>query len=112
MKTVRYLAASLMVFTSVLHVITMLMDAKNPNALPMLLFGIAYLTIGVLLFMDKQFSQVLGTIIPLIGFGIGVGVIGVKNWDTVATIMFLIDAIVVICCVSLLFNRKKVATKS
>jgi len=112
MKTIRYLAALLMVITGILHVLPMFKEVKDPNAIPMLGFGIVYFAIGVLLFMDKKFSQILGIIFPLIGLGVGFGVVGLKNWDTMLTIMFIIDAVVVICCLILLLNRNKVKNES
>jgi uncharacterized membrane protein HdeD (DUF308 family) len=112
MKTIRYLAALLMVITGIMHVLPMFKEVKDPNAIPMLGFGIVYLVIGVLLFMDKKFSQILGIIFPLIGLGVGFGVVSLKNWDTILTIMFIIDAIVAICCLILLFNRNKVKIES
>ena len=112
MKTIRYLAALLMVITGILHVLPMFKEVKDPNAIPMLGFGIAYFATGVLLFMDKKFSQILGIIFPLIGLGVGFGVVGLKNWDTMLTIMFIIDAVVVICCLILLLNRNKVKNES
>jgi len=111
MKTIRYLAALLMVITGILHVLPMFKEVKDPNALPMLGFAVVYLAIGILLFMDKKFAQILGIIFPLIGLGVGFGVVGLKNWDTMLTIMFIIDAIVVICCLVLLLNKNKIKTE-
>jgi hypothetical protein len=90
----------------------MFREIKDPNALPMLGFGIVYLAIGVLLFLDKKISQILGIIFPLIGLGDGFSVVGFKNWDTMLTIMFIIDAVVVACCLILLLNRNKVKDES
>jgi uncharacterized membrane protein HdeD (DUF308 family) len=112
MKTIRYLAALLMVITAILHVLPMFREVKDPNAIPMLVFGIVYFAIGLLLFMDKKFSQILGIIFPLIGLGVGFVVVGLNNWDTMLTIMFIIDAVVVICCLILLLNRNKVKNES
>ena len=108
MKTIRYLGALLMVITAGFHVLPMFKEVKDSNALPMLGFAVIYLAIGILLFMDKKFARFLGIIFPLIGLGVGFGVVGLKNWDTMLTIMFLIDAIVVICCLLLLLNNTKV----
>ena len=107
MKTIRLLAASLMVITGIMHVFPMFQEVKDPNALPMLGFGVVYFAIGVLLFMDKNFARILGIIFPLIGLGIGFGVVGLNNWDAMLTIMFVIDAVVIICCIILLLNRNK-----
>ena len=107
MKQLRYLAASLMVITGILHVIPIFKGIEDPNALPMLAFGIGYLAIGVLLFLNKQIGKIIGIILPLIGLGIGFVKIGVENWDTMLSVMFLIDAIVVISCIILLLNKNR-----
>jgi hypothetical protein len=112
MKTIRYSAALLLVITGILHVFPMFKEIKDPNAIPMLGFGIAFFVTGVLLFMDRKFATILGIIFPVIGLGVGFGVVGLKNWDTMLTIMFLIDLIVAICCIVLLLNRNKVITVS
>lgn len=112
MKQLGYFAASLLVITGILHVIPIFKGLEDPNALPMFAFGIGYLTIGVLLFLNKQIGKIIGIILPLIGLAIGIIKIGTENWDTMLSIMFLIDAIVVICCTILLLrkNREKKAS--
>ena len=112
MKQLRYLAASLMVITGILHVIPIFKGIEDPNALPMLAFGIGYLAIGVLLFLNKQIGKIIGIILPLIGLGIGFIKIGIENWDTMLTVMFLIDTIVVISCIILLLNKNRDKTES
>jgi hypothetical protein len=108
MKAIRLFAAILMLATGVMHLLPMFKEPRDPNALPMLAFCLAYLSIGVLLILNKRFSYILGIAIPLIGLAIGFFKIGLKNWDTILTIMFLIDAVVVICCIILLLNRNKI----
>lgn len=108
MKTVRYLAAFLMLATGIMHILPMFTVPKDPNALPMLGFAIAYLTIGVLLILNKKIANVLGIVIPLIGLAIGFFKIGFENWDSMLTIMFIIDAVVIICCIVLMLNRNKI----
>jgi hypothetical protein len=107
MKTIRLIAALLMLVTGVMHILPMFKEPSDPNALPMLGFGIAYLTVGVLLILNKNISHILGIVFPLIGLGVGFFVVGMKNWDTILTVMFIIDAIVVICCTTLLLNRNR-----
>ena len=112
MKTIRYLAALLLIITGILHVLPIFKEVKDPNAIPMLGFGIVYFAIGVLLFMDKKFSQILGIVFPIIGLGVGFGVVGVKNWNTMLIIMFIIDAVVVVCCLILVLKEKRVKIES
>ncbi len=112
MKPLRYLAASLMVITGILHVMPIFKGLEDPNALPMLIFGIGFLATGVLLFLNKQSGKILGIILPLLGLGIGFVKIGIKNFDTMLTVMFLIDAIVIISCIILLLNKNRDKTES
>ena len=107
MKTIRYLAALLMILTAVLHILPMFESQENPDAIPMLVFGIIYLTIGVLLILKFKYSAILGIVFPLIGLGIGFVEVGFENWDTMLSIMFLIDAIVIICCILLITIKSK-----
>jgi uncharacterized membrane protein HdeD (DUF308 family) len=96
-----------MLVTGVMHMLPVFTVPRDPNALPMLGFGIAYFAIGVLLFLNKKFAEILGIVVPLIGLAIGFLKIGLKNWDGMLTIMFIIDAVVIICCIFLLMNRNK-----
>jgi uncharacterized membrane protein HdeD (DUF308 family) len=107
MKTIRYLASSLLLTTGVLHILPMFKSPADPNAIPMLCFGIAYFAVGVLLLLKLKYAPVLGVIVPLIGLGVGFFVVGFKNWTTMLTVLFAIDAIVIICCILLLLNKGK-----
>jgi len=108
MKSIRYLAAGLLLITGVLHILPMFTTPSDPNSIPMLVFGIIYFTIGVLLIMKIKFDSLLGVIFPLIGLGTGFFVVGIKNWNTMLTFMFVIDAVVVVCCLILLLNKKRI----
>jgi hypothetical protein len=110
MKTIRYFAAILMLITCVLHVLPMFRTPRDPNALPMLAFAIAFFAVGVLLFLNNKFSPILGIIFPLIGLATGFFVVGFKNWNNMLTIMFIIDAVVAMCCTVLLLDRTKAKT--
>ncbi len=107
MKAIRYFAACLLLLTGVLHIIPIIKTPADTNALPMLFFGIIYFAIGVLLFIKMKYSDILGVILPIIGLGVGFFVVGIKNWTAMLTFLFAIDAVVVICCILLIMNRKK-----
>jgi len=107
MKIIRYFAVCLLLLTGVLHIIPIIKTPSDPNAIPMLIFGIVYFTVGILLLLKVKYSDLLGVIFPIIGLGTGFFVVGLKNWDAMLTFLFAIDAVVVICCVLLLLNRKK-----
>ena len=107
MKTIRMLAACLLLFTGVLHIMPVIKTPSDPNAIPMLGFGIVYFLIGVLLFLKTKYSASLGLIVPLIGLGTGFFIVGFANWTTRLTFLFVIDAVVIICCILLLSDKKK-----
>jgi uncharacterized membrane protein HdeD (DUF308 family) len=106
MKPIRYLAAGLLLLTGVLHILPMFKTPSDPNSIPMLIFGIAYFAVGVMLIMKIKYDSLLGIIIPLIGLGVGFFMIGIKNWTAMLTFLFAIDAVVIICCLILLLNKK------
>jgi hypothetical protein len=108
MKTLRYLSACLLLITGVLHILTIFKAPSDPNALPMLVFGIVYFAVGVLLIIKVKFDTLLGVIFPVIGLITGFAVVGVKNWTTMLTLMFVIDAVVAVCCLILLLKKDKV----
>ncbi len=107
MKTIRYLAACLLLLTGILHVPPIITNPSDSNALPMLVFGIVYFIIGVLLYLDIKYSKYLGLIFPLLGLATGFGVVGINNWTAMLTFLFAIDAVVAICCVLLILKRAK-----
>jgi hypothetical protein len=107
MKTIRFLAVCLLLFTGVLHIVPIIRDSSDPNALPMLIFGILYFTIGVLLFMEIKYSAYLGILFPLAGLAIGFFIVGISNWTAMLTFMFVIDLVAIICCILLITSRKK-----
>ncbi len=107
MKTVRYFAAVLMLVTGVLHILPMFQTPRDANALPMLFFGMAFLLVGILLIINQKLGPILGILFPLLGLATGFFMVGVKNWTTMLTIMFIIDAVVLICCILLLMYKEK-----
>jgi uncharacterized membrane protein HdeD (DUF308 family) len=107
MKLIRYLSAGLLLLTGILHIIPIFKAPSDPNSLPMLVFGIVYFAVGVLLIMKIKYDTLLGIIFPLIGLGTGFFVVGIKNWNGMLTFMFIIDAVVAICCLLLLLNKNK-----
>lgn len=105
MKQLRYLAASLVIITGIIHMTPRFKGMEGPYDLPMLVIGICYLAIGVLLFLNKKVGKILGIIFTVTGLGIGFFLIGFENWDVRGSVMFLIDAIVAISCIILLLKK-------
>ncbi len=107
MRSIRYFAALLLILTGVLHALPFFNLPKDPNTLSMMAFGIVYFTIGILLILNLKISPTLGIIFPLIGLGTGVFMIGFKNWGMMLTLLFAIDAVVILCCSILFFSKPK-----
>lgn len=107
MKFVRYATAFLLLLSGILHVLHALTSIDDPQALPILVFGIFYFSIGILLTFNFRFAPMLGVIFPLIGLASGIFVIGFPHWTTILTILFIIDAIVVLSCIFCLVKSGK-----
>jgi hypothetical protein len=107
MKTIRLIAACLLIFTGVLHIIPIIRNDGDPNAVPMLVFGIAYFLVGVLLYLKIKFSEYLGIVFPLAGLAVGFFVVGLNKWTAMLTFLFAIDFIVLACCIAILLNKNK-----
>lgn len=104
MKGLRYTASVLLLGSGIAHVLLALLSFDDPQALPVLVFGIFYFTIGILLLANLRFAPALGIIFPLIGLAAGILVIGIPNWTLMLTFLFIIDAVVVVLCI---FCNKK-----
>jgi hypothetical protein len=107
MKTIRFLAAGLLVITGVWHLTLFFKAVDDPASLPLLVFGVIYALIGILLFTPKKLWVYLGLAFPLIGMTTAAIKLGIKSFDTTMWILILIDVAVVGCCVYLILNRKK-----
>ncbi len=107
MRSIRYIAALLLILTGVLHAQSVFTVQQDAHTLPLLAFGIVYFTIGIMLMRDMKISAALGIIFPLLGIGTGFFVIGLQNWTTMLGILFAIDAIVVLCCIVLFIKKTK-----
>ena len=102
----RFLAAVLIFFSGILHFVVGLLSWSNVVNLAVGVgFGIAYMIIGVGLFMDKRLFYYVGIILPLIG-GIG----GTLNYVTTQAVTLLIavviDVIVILCVAYLLLHKE------
>jgi len=106
MRTIRLIAAVLLVITGVWHTVLFLKAPGDPNNFPLLIFGIIYALTGILLFTPKMLWVYLGVIFPLIGITTASIKIGVKNFDSTMTILILIDIVVIICCAYLVLRKR------
>lgn len=99
MKALRYTASVLLLGSGIAHTLVAFHSFDDPDAPAVLVFGIFYFTIGILLLANLRFAPALGIIFPLIGLTAGIFVIGILKWTPILTLLFIIDAVVVICCI-------------
>ena len=107
-KHLRYLAATLLCATGIMHLLPVFADPGHGNAVPLFLFALVYLITGGMLINNVKMAPILGIVIPLLGLFIGFVVIGVQHWDTLMTAMFVINAVVVLLCVMLVTGRERI----
>ena len=107
MRTIRFLAALLLVITGVMHIVLYFKAPNDPGALGMMAFGIIYGVSGLLLFTTKVYAVILGLVFPIIGMTAAIVKFGLKDLSYTMALLYLIDVIVITCCAYLLINRKK-----
>jgi hypothetical protein len=107
MKTIRYIAALLMLISGIWHVV-LYFKVPEYHLLLILLFGIVYLVTSLLLSMTKKIGAYFGLIFPLMALvGTVVQTSDLKSLDLTARILLLIAVVVVVCCACLILARKK-----
>jgi hypothetical protein len=98
MKAIRITAELLLILAGIIHFVLFFVGPIDENAQLYLVFGIFYFAIGMLMFVNQEFSAAWGIIFPLIGLGGGIFVIGLQQWNMMLAGLFAIDAIIIICC--------------
>jgi hypothetical protein len=97
MKTIRKLAGGLLVLTGVMHLISTAFTKFEMTSIITIVFGLAYLVIGFLLFKRGRVILWLAAIVPLVGLLLAA--IGMLSNPTLLGAAFiLIDIIVASCC--------------
>jgi hypothetical protein len=110
-KSLRFLAAVLIFFSGILHFVAglFLSGSDLVNMAVGVGFGVAYMIIGVGLFMGKRLFYYVGIILPLIG-GIGGTLVYVTTQVTTPLIAVVIDVVVILCCAYLLLSKEPQST--
>lgn len=107
MKAIRFLAAGLLLFSGVLHLVLAIKDPSDPMFLSALIFGIIYSALGVLIALKKRFVIWLGFVIPIIPLALSPFMADYKTLNVWEWIILAIDLIVVLCCLILLVKKDK-----
>ena len=106
-KGLRFLAGVLIFFSGVLHFVAGLF-LSGSDVVTMAVgvgFGVAYMIIGVGLFLGKRVFFYVGIILPLIG-GIGGTLVYVTTQVTTPLIAVVIDVVAILCCAYLLLHKE------
>lgn len=107
MKTIRYLAALILLANGILHLFVYFQSAHNSGSTGYLIFGILYSLSGLLLFNSKKYSLYVGIIVPLIGMTLSFIKFGILEIISMSALFKLLGIIVVICCAYLLTKQNK-----
>ena len=105
MKTIRYLATGLLLFTGLLHVIQIFTTKVIEAGMVItIIFGIIYLVLGVLLLRGGRIVLWLAAILPLVGLLLAL--VGMLTKPTMLGALFIvIDIAIAACCFALLFRN-------
>jgi hypothetical protein len=104
MKSIRSLAASLLLFTGSLHLISVAFSKFEPTSIITIVFGAAYLVIGFYLFRNGRNILWFGAVVPLIGLLLAVAGMFMKP-TLLGGIFIAIDVAVAACCFYLIFRK-------
>jgi hypothetical protein len=89
-----------------LHILSVFGTLPDFMTIPMLIFGVVYLVISVLLFLNVKYSTLFGIIFPLAGLITGLFVIDPGNPGAMMVILGLLDIGAITCCVFLLLKKR------
>ncbi len=106
MKSIRNLAAGLLLLTGVLHLVSVALVKFETTSIITILFGVAYLVIGFFLFREGKTVLWFGAIVPLVGLVLaGIGML--MKPTLVGAFFMVIDIIAAVCCFSLIFRKQQ-----
>ena len=103
MNRIRYLAAGLLCLTGVIHAARL--GLKDAPVLIVVAFGVAYLIIGGLLFLNNRTVYYLGAVAPLIGLCVG-PIILTNPPSPVVALLGAIEIAVVVSCFYLIKGKR------
>lgn len=105
MKSLRNLAAGLLLLTGALHLGSLMFVPFDLTSIITLLFGLAYLVIVFFLFRGGRTILWFGAIVPLVGLLLAV--VGmVMNPTLLGALFIAIDIIIMACCFMVIFRKE------
>ena len=107
MKSIRSLAAGLLLLTGTLHLVSVAFSKFELTSIITLVFGVAYLAIGYLLLRGGRTFLWLGAVVPLIGLLLAVAGLFMKP-TLLGGVFIAIDLAVSVCCFLLIFGKASI----
>ena len=104
-KGIRFLAASLLVFTGVFHLALAAYSAQSVMAPGSALFGVLFVIVGIGLFLGRRLFIYLGMIIPIVGIIVGTYAYVAISPEPVIPVAAAIDIIIILCCCYLMIHK-------
>ena len=105
-KGIRFLGASLLLFTGVAH-LTIAVFGTGTMAQGSALFGVLYLILGIGLFTGRRLFNYLGAIVTVLGLFVGIYAYIAISPAQVILPLAAVDAIIILCCLYLIFRKIK-----
>jgi hypothetical protein len=106
-KGLRLLAASLLIFTGIIHLAMAAIAADSPMAPGSALFGAIYLVLGIGLFMGRRIFYYLGAVVTVVGLMVGVYAYVAVSPEPVILPLAAVDIIIILCCLYLSLHKTK-----
>ena len=106
-KGLRLLAASLLIFTGIIHLAMAAITWDSPMAPGSALFGALYLFLGIALFTNRRIFYILGAIVTIVGLMVGTYAYVAISPEPVIPPLAAIDIIIILCCLYLSFHKPK-----
>ena len=106
MKSIRLIAASLMLVSGVTHVIQIPIYGAHGSVVGAAAFGVIYFIIGLFLLGQGRAALWAGTVLPTIGGGLGIYRFFFLHPNPFSILHVLIDLVVIPCCIVLLMQGK------
>jgi len=105
-KGLRLLAASLLMFTGVVHLAMAAYAAGSVMAPGSALFGVLYVVLGIGLFAGRRLFNYLGVVITVVGLIVGTYAYVAISPEPVILPLAVIDIIIILCCFYLILHKK------
>jgi uncharacterized membrane protein (DUF2068 family) len=104
-KWLRLLAASLLMFTGVIHLAMAALTAEMVMAAGSAMFGVLYFVLGIGLFAGRRLFSYLGVVITLLGLSVGIYTYIAMTPEPIILPLAVIDVIIILCCSYLIIHQ-------